>query len=162
VVVALGAVAGAWLQPRPKPTAQDALTLAHRALRAAGVPSAPGGAADVVAGVYDNADAGEHLDVWRVDVSIVGAVTIEIDVDRATGGLVQLDDVVDGRYVLTDAQAQAVHDFNGRFPTLDDRLRRNFAAAAAGLSAAAIAVCFTLFAPRRSFAQRDDLPPPPA
>ena len=74
----------------------------------------------------------------------------------------QLDDVVDGRYALTDVQAQAIHDFDGRFPSLDDRVRRNFAVAGAGLLTAGVAVCFTLFAPRRAAPRPADRPLLPA
>jgi hypothetical protein len=166
-VVALGAVAGAWLQARPEPTADDASALAASALRAAGVPAAPakdGPVEDgaVVAGVYENPVAGERFDVWQVTVQIATGATIELDVDRASGGFVQLDDVVDGRYALTDVEAQAIHDFDGRFPSLDDRLRRNFAAAGAGLLVTAVAVCLTMFAPRRAAPRPADLPPSPA
>jgi hypothetical protein len=157
--VALGAVAGAWLQARPKPTADDASALAARALRAAGVPMATEDGA-VVAGVYENPAAGERFDVWQVTVQIASGATIELDVDRASGGFVQLDDVVDGRYALTDVEAQAVHDFDGRFPSLDDRLRRNFAAAGAGLLVTAVAVCLTMFAPPRAAPPPAGLVPP--
>jgi hypothetical protein len=161
-VVALGAVASAWLQARPRPTSHDAAALTERALRAAAVPSSPVGDGAVVAGVYENAVAGERFDVWQVTVRIASGAMIELDVDRASGGFVQLDDVVDGRYALTDVQAQAIHDFDGRFPSLDDRLRRNFAAAAAGLLVAGVAVCLTMFAPRRAAPRPADPLPPQA
>jgi hypothetical protein len=93
---------------------------------------------------------------------IASGATIELDVDRASGGFVQLDDVVDGRYALTDVEAQAIHDFDGRFPSLDARLRRNFAAAGAGLLVTAVAVCLTMFAPLRAAPRPAGLPPPPA
>jgi hypothetical protein len=100
------------------------------------------------------AGAGERFDVWHVTVQLASGASIDLDVDRDTGGFVQLDDVVDGRYALTDAEAQAIHDYDGRFPTLDDRLRRNFVATAGGLVVAGVSVCFAMFAPRRSAARR--------
>src|SRR4051812_38932493 len=93
MVVALGAVAAAWLEARPKPTSGDASALAERALRAAGVPSAAVGDGAVVAGVYQSGAGGERFEVWRVTVRVASGATIELDVDRDSGGFVQLDDV---------------------------------------------------------------------
>jgi hypothetical protein len=160
-VVALGSVAGAWLQARPKPTSRDAVVLASRALRGAGVETTSA-APSVSEGVYENAAAGERFDVWQVTVTLASGPTIELDVDRSSGGFVQLDDVVDGRYALTDVQAQAVHDYDGRFPTLDDRLRRNFAATGAGLLVTGVSACLRLFAPRPGAARPAGRPLPQA
>jgi hypothetical protein len=160
-IVAIGAVAGAWLEARPRPTASDASALAERALRAARVPFAPVGADAVVAGVYESS-AGERYDVWQVDVRRAGGKTIDLAVDRASGDFVQLDDVGEGRYALTDAQAQSIHDFDGRFPRLDDRVRRNLAASAAGLFVTGAAMCLMLFAPTRAAAPPADRRPPRA
>jgi hypothetical protein len=160
-VAALGAVAGAWLEARPKPDARDASTLAERALRRAGVAFAPVGDGAVVAGAYES-PGGERYDVWQVTVRLAAGPTIELDVDRVSGGFVQLDDVVDGRYALTEAQAQAIHDFDGRFPGLDERVRQNFATSGAGLLVAGVAMCLMLFAPQRGAARPAGQPPQPA
>lgn len=138
-VVALGAVATAWVQDPDPVTADQAVGIADRAFAAAGVR---GAAVDdtPIAGVYTSAERGRRIEVWRTTAAIDGG-DVELWLARDDGEAVYLDDrTADGSaQLLTDDQFEALADHD-EDPNLASHLWRNVAITAAAVLLLALAV----------------------
>ena len=138
-VVALGAVATAWMQDPDPVTADQAVGIADRAFDAAGLP---GAAVDdtPIAGVYTSAERGRRIEVWRTTAAIDGG-DVELWLARADGEAVYLDDrTADGSaQLLTDDQFEALADHDDD-PNLGSHLWRNVAITAAAVLLLALAL----------------------
>jgi hypothetical protein len=137
-VVALGAVAAAWLQDPDPVTADQAVGVAERAFAAAGLPDAVVDGSPI-AGVYTSPERGRRIEVWRTTAAIDGG-DVELWLARADGEAVYLDDrTADGSaQLLTEEQFEALADHEDE-PNLGSHLRRNVAITAAAVLLLALA-----------------------
>jgi hypothetical protein len=130
VVVALGALLGAWLSDPPPLEPDDARDVAQRALGGIGLSEVEVGE-QVDRRAHEPSSGGEPVETWRT-VSTAEGGTVELWVAVADGAAVYLlDRNVDGTaQLLTDEQFEALREVSIS-PPADEHRRRNVAATVA-------------------------------
>jgi hypothetical protein len=137
VIVAVGAVIGAWATEAPALDRDDARTVARGALEEVGLQDVEV-AEQVDRRAHEPSAGGEPVDTWRT-VSTVEGGTVELWVAVADGSAVYLlDRNVDATaQLLTDEQFEALRGVSIR-PPADEHRRRNVWATVAGAAIVAV------------------------
>lgn len=132
-VVAVAAVAGAWLQPRPDLTREDARRFTAHVLEAAGFDDVE--VTPLVTRASDPPPPAQPdavtLEVW-VTAATVEDGLVSFSVDRNAAQVLRyLDQGPGGEGFLSSAQQERIDDYDTD-PALQRRIRRNAAATGAG------------------------------
>jgi hypothetical protein len=130
-LVALAAVVGAWLEPRPDLERADAREFAQGALTAAGFERVR---VSNQVGAEVDTEGTEAVQVW-VTTSRVQGGEVELWVDRSVAQAVRVSS--EPSDLVSDAAFERLDDFDDD-PLLDERIRRNLAVTVAGLLGAAV------------------------